>query len=349
MARQHTHVFEYYQDIHERLKIQLESQAAQREAQNAKELQDFFQQLKFKINHGGDINDPIYGAIIDEIFPKGGKLSRDKFFRHHGRQGGFTFEREVARIILAVTKRVGGEATSKIKIKQAIIGNATGTTEFEQFTKQIEDELVDSYTEAVSKETAKEIDKKSSRELTSLSKVFGKIDVKGFDIGIDVKDQHLGKIYNLLKDATFSAKNYSTESWKDPSIKYNTPITMGSSDWYRSVLGALHYIDPDSSEEKLKSEIFAVLKNDGPGKNISKTTRSHLYHLKAFYEITGAGIIYSNGESYGIAKYLIYNDPSTDNIYVISTRKWVLDQIINGEDPDKIKKKIAIERAYFQN
>lgn len=44
---------------------------------------------------------------------------------------------------------------------------------------------------------------------------------------------------------------------------------------------------------------------------------NHMYHLKFIYELTGAGTIVL-GSTYNNVRFLVYNDPATDNIYVES-------------------------------
>ena len=341
----HTPIKEYYEEAHAKLWAMRQSSEVLREVENAKKLEEFFSGLKKAILSGGDINDPIYQTIIDEMFAT--DYGKKTFMKKSGRVGGFKFEQEIAKIIAAVTNLAGDGATKKIKSNDLVVGNVTGRT---QYMENVADDLTDKFSEELGKEVKNEIDKRSKRNIAKQASVQAKTDIKGFDIGIEVEDQGIGAIYNLLKDATFSAKNYGTQGW-DKTLKMTKEKThdihLGSSDWYRSISGALHYLMEDS-QEKIDSEIFAAVTKEGElRKNINRDTREHLYHLKTLYEITGAGIVYSTGESHGIAKYLIYNDPSTDNIFCISTRAWVLYMIAKGVSGDQIKKNISIARSDF--
>jgi hypothetical protein len=73
--------------------------------------------------------------------------------------------------------------------------------------------------------------------------------------------------------------------------------------------------------------------------------KTHLYHLRFAYELTGAGLNLSNNAR--IVKYLIYNDPH-GNIYVRSVNQIISDLY------DKIDKSnnnvyngISINKTYF--
>ena len=160
-------------------------------------------------------------------------------------------------------------------------------------------------------------------------------------------------IYNLLKDATFSAKNYDSMSYnydafanqliKDLNNSHTT-LTLGKSNVYRALSGSLKSLG-FNDRKTINKAVFAGLNViNNPSHADYDNVSWHFFHLRYLYELTGAGIVGKNGKSQRV-KYLIYNDPS-GNIYVKSTSDLV-SQIIDNKMM-KNTKTITIAKDIFK-
>ena len=52
----------------------------------------------------------------------------------------------------------------------------------------------------------------------------------------------------------------------------------------------------------------------------------HFTHLRFIYELRGEGLLDKNGDS-AIAKYIIYNDPNSDAIFVRDTASIIIEEM----------------------
>ena len=76
----------------------------------------------------------------------------------------------------------------------------------------------------------------------------------------------------------------------------------------------------------------------------------HIYHLRYLYELTGAGILYKdyNDSLAGGAKYFVYNDPTSEELIVVSTAS-IISQLLQSEDiPDNPYGSIGISKAFLR-
>lgn len=111
------------------------------------------------------------------------------------------------------------------------------------------------------------------------------------------------------------------------AIKETHPnIKLGNSNPYRAVYGSLTSLGYSHSTS---TSAYSAAKN--LTKKKVQNTINHIYHLRYLYELTGAGTKNLNGlvkES----RFLIYNDPTSDNIYVKSTAQILLEIFKNPPD-----------------
>jgi hypothetical protein len=94
-------------------------------------------------------------------------------------------------------------------------------------------------------------------------------------------------------------------------------IHLGNSLPAKAVSGALNYLGYGSEE------VDSVLLWGSAGD--SEEIKRHIYHLRYIYELTGAGLIDANGNPSGLVDFIVYNDPSSDAIYVKSTAEILVD------------------------
>lgn len=296
----------------------------------AQKLQDFFRALK-DAAAGKTVkeNDIFDQAIIEEILKTTNELLANKglnphlksrgvvtqLFRRTGasyRQGLY-FEQELEAVFQAVLQKALGE-NIKLDTYEISTGQKTGTT---TITQELEEELKEGIAQGLSEEKIF----KNSNEALYLKRVQIKTDIQG--VNIDVKailNSKFQEIQELLNNVTISAKSYRSQRWVLDPIEnvrklqeiYPT-IHLGKAlNPYRAIYGVLK--DLGYNHSTAQSAFYA-------GKNMvqkgNQNVINHMYHLKFIYELTGAGTIVL-GSTYNNVRFLVYNDPATDNIYVES-------------------------------
>lgn len=302
----------------------------------AQKLQYFFQDIKL-VSKGGQahyFDQQIIQLIWDNFRANNSFMNKNfkNLFAQSGRQGGFSFERQLSGIIETVMKEVAEEDFEFDK-NQVLLGAERGTTiNYEEL--DLSDKEVQKFLEKIGTKTQRYIE----NDLTGtklkqyyLPEVDGKIDVRGYEINVRADaNPKMIEIYNLLKDATFSAKNYDSMTY-DQKIGELVQATgrnilhLGKSNVFRSIYGSLKEYNDDPQVNK--SAIFAGYNSILKG---NTTVATHFYHLRYMYELMGTGILY-NGKSYGKVKFLIFNDPH-DNVYVKSTSELFADVIKESLD-----------------
>lgn len=308
------------------------------ETVEAAELQKFFQSLKHAAQNrkmGMPVSDGIIETILDNVQAIGqsrhAKFNVGNLF---GVRGGNRFENELTRVIEAVFMEVSDDDFNKEAVN---IGSKRGNINKTSWL----DEDVQRILKKVGTKTYHKIKREDGKTLKEyyLQDVDGKIDVMGYQVNIRANaTPEMLKIYNLLSQATFTAKNYDSMTWDEKCEIFieqvgHTSIKLGDSNVYRALYGSLSSLGYD--EETTDSAIFAGMNLIKKGNPIVAT---HFYHLRFIYELTGAGFQYQ-GQNFGGAKYLIYNDPH-GNIYVKSTAQIVSD-ILNDHSVISMSKALG--------
>ena len=314
--------------------------SASGDKEKALELQKFFQELK-QASKTYDPNNPVGNEVINLILdgvirnsPANFKI--ENLFGQAGHtygknsyDSGARFERELTRVIQAVYEGVSNDEF-QFDESQVNIGSQTASA-VNLSEELLGDKQIQKMLKAVGTKTQKYItDADGQKKLVYyLRDVDGKIDVKGYHIEITGNPSpELIRIFNLLKDATFTAKNYNSMTWDQKAQTYieatGNTLSLGKTNIYRAIIGTLEDLGYD--QRTSRSAFWAGFNkvNDGDQNIIN-----HFYHLRYVYELIGSGIKY-NGKSFGTAKYLIYNDPS-DGIWVKSTAE-ILADLLNSSD-----------------
>lgn len=161
----------------------------------------------------------------------------------------------------------------------------------------------------------------------------GKVDLQGAYAEIDIEayvKPEFQRFAKLLQDATISAKNYSSQYWdkgqKQKIDKDIVALHLGSSDVFKSFVGGM---------SSLGYPTDVILKAFFAGYNVytkhsNKDIGHHIYHMRFLYELRGAGLYDKEGNNLKEVKYLIWNDPSTDNIKVFSTAV-IIQSLLQGD------------------
>ena len=261
------------------------------------------------------------------------------------KRGGSRFERELASIYEAVWNEVGEE---KFDIDQVLIGSSRGNISFSGIDN-LADEIVESFGSKTYRVIQDEVNNTKLKQYY-MPEVDGKIDVKGYSIRIKGNaNSEMLKIYNLLKDATFSAKNYDSMTFDQKTKEFVTvaghqTLTLGRSNIFRALYGTLS--DLGYKERTILKAIFAGFNSIKKG---NEDVAQHFYHLRYIYELMGTGIVY-DGNSYGNVKFIIYNDPH-GGIYVRSTLDIIQDlmnELFEGTGKFKWDSQISLSKTSFE-
>lgn len=313
-------------EAHERMKSQyLNEVYVNAEEANAQVLTNFFLSLKQRAisrknsTAAERVGEDMYDLILDAIVLPNHRTIHNLFRRTGGsyRQGTY-FEQDLAAVVMAVYKTINVDKKSAVSLSQINVSNQVGTV----------GQMIDGLSEEILQElktlTKKELEKKFPHY------VFGKIDtvIQHDLISIKGNSNIPDNILLALSQATFTDKSYKSYTWKNGQILDlgERTIKLGSSDLNRALRGAMSYLA--FNEQDIESVYYGgqylLAQNQ-----LSDQNKAHFWHLRYLYELTGAGIIYKGGQNLGLARYLIYNDPSTDNIVVKSTAK-ILSELLQG-------------------
>lgn len=141
----------------------------------------------------------------------------------------------------------------------------------------------------------------------------GKTDVESFKGAISTNIQpNWEKFISTFQGANFTLKNYS-------SLSKREVIHLGNTNIAKAMLGSLEEIGfPNKSALHIFFHSISSYKKRG-----GKQTGEHIVHLRFAYELSGAGLYDQQGNRIDTADFFIYNDPSSNNIYVRSTKEMI--------------------------
>jgi len=154
-----------------------------------------------------------------------------------------------------------------------------------------------------------------------------KVDNQSLSLEIKFKGElspYAKHIYSLLLTRNFSLKNYYKAGVR--GLETET-LEVGNTTFFRSLVSMLQYSGL-SYEEAIKYFYRGVSAIEyHQDQNVIK----HFNHLKTIYEFTGGGQKVYTGDGQWIdakvVDFLVYNDPSSTEIQVISVKRAILDAI----------------------
>lgn len=352
MGRKNPNVSTILGDVHQRMIARFSDTIANQEEKQAKIIQSFLQELKVRAfnrgntNQAANISENIYDMILDSIVLPNRRTLHNLFRRtgHSSYQQGMYFEDDFAAVVQAILNLANPE--TKIALSDIKLGADVGTTGTGISS------VVDQYTEAIKKQLIQ--DTQLEIERNKQSYVFGKIDtyIKGEVINLNGSVQFPAGLLEALSNATFTDKSYRSISWKNGQKVQlgDREIHLGNSDSYRAILGSMAALGFSKTTTEY---VFYGGRNIVIGKDTdepiedSADVSHHIWHLRYMYELTGAGITYKDfgTDFFGGAKFLVYNDPSSSDIYVTSTRKIISDLLQTKDFPDNPYGSIGISTA----
>lgn len=323
---------------------------------NAQKLEDFFKKLKSDAKNWS-IDNPVESAInqqiledIQTISNTGTKVS--KLFR---RSKGLDFEKEMSKVIYSILSQVSDEKVSKNNQLLDIIHVGSKKANIEKNKIDLNELFLNPSVQRILEQTQVKTKKylsdqaKNNKMLSYyLTDVEGKVDVQGAEVQIRGNpSSELLEIYHLLKDATFSAKNYGDLYWdrKIHSFNYSSDLILGNTNVFRAFYSVLRDLKYN------QSTIISAFWSSWYGAEKNPNIALRINQIRFVYELTGAGLKYNQDLINGHVKYLIYNAPDSDDIYVRSTAKIINDLLktnaLGFENP--FSRKITISKSYFHN
>lgn len=198
------------------------------------------------------------------------------------------------------------------------------------------DKVVDDLQKFFSDKFKQEVRESTGRKFTvSTSQIqeekSGKIDIAAGKYSVtgslSLNNAFLSEVIKYLNDATFTVKNY-----KDPQegSAWVSGLKLGETNLLKTIIAELNIAFPENSW-KYQRDIFyrgaqiLVKTNKAPTAN-PETVGLHFTHMRFIYELSGLGLLDTQGNPL-FAKYLIYNVPNSNEIYVKDTASLILDQI----------------------
>ncbi len=158
----------------------------------------------------------------------------------------------------------------------------------------------------------------------------GKVDLKtpNFTVSADASDI-ISRLLKAFSGGTFTLKNYATYTSKLRSLD-QIDIHLGNTNLYKAITGGLSQIFSDPADQYTVyyrgMQILSGQSQKPDTANV-ETINAHFAHLRFMYELRGTGLI--TDENSAVADFIIWNDPSSQNIVVRSTKDLVARYIDN--------------------
>ena len=309
---------------------------------NAAQLQTFLQYIKKEVRKPPDERDLGLVSLLQDASLKGNQLKT--LFGHGYSQTMATdpFEEELAGVIAAVTNAVS-ISEEDLGREAFIVGG-----DLASIANNMLDNASSKILGELSTGTSQKVQQRGSSPYTTVTARQGKIDVQGVNVEVNANaNPYLIKMYELLKDATFSAKNYRGEYFNKSlmkSVPGSATLHLGSSNAYKAYYGVLS--DLGASDSDIKNS-FPRAYNSWKRYNTPEVGR-YIYGIRQVYELIGAGLVYEGGKSLGNVKYLVYNEPDSDMIYVRSTAEIIQSFLQEGENPDNpFSRSVQLSKNFF--
>lgn len=327
---------------------------------NALELQELLQEIKKRAKDFKSVNTSISGQMLEDEFDQlineavkiqnrdgHHNFSASALFRrsHKDYQKNIKtnaddiFEEELAAILAALNS-LSGQKNVSIKLNSFLSGRKqTGTLATQSLTKEFNKDVTNILTQLAEREKVK--------LSTQVQDSSGKIDIDGENVYFDATKKintNLDRLRALMKDATFSVKNYRSLHL-DKNNNMSTValsgirLKLGNTNLYKAITGALSEIGYSvKNQQAFFFRGITTMKNNNHGN--ANITKEHFSHLRFIYELRGSGLL-KNGISTPV-KYIIYNDPDSDDIFVRDTVSIIVEILQSEWHNDNLFKSITI-------
>ena len=308
----------------------------------AEELEQLLRQVKKAASDFDRVTNSVAGnaiknefhALVEQAFavqsPYHSKMqARTLFRREHGSYKGRTvaeaddiFEEDLAAVLTAL-EQMGTQGKTSVTMQSFLFGGKSASM---QSTLDLTQETKNWYKEIMTGIAKKE----DVRIKTQLKETTGKIDINGENITANYGYNFpvsLQRLAVLMKDATISAKNYTSRKGASGDTKSlaEIGIHLGNTVLYKAITGVLSELNYDyGTQMSILYQGLNRIKKQSDG-----TTAQHFSHMRFMYELRGSGLVTDQGVMLPV-KYLIYNDPHSDNIFVRDTASIILEAFQNS-------------------
>lgn len=220
-------------------------------------------------------------------------------------------EGELNALLQVMAEKATG--IKNIDLGQKIQGSESAIVDIDTLSKELIDKLVQNCGNSINSVQSTEIIEGIKAVARSQ-----KVDNTGYSKDLVISAKINSKFQNfidLFSDVTFSVKNYKG------NLDYN--IHLGSTNAFKAMYGALRSLDIPPAEAV---HIYSH-------SNMSYKLRPHnidrnndIFHLRFMYELMGSGLIDPQSKKpLKEVDFLIYNDPTSDKIFVKSTKSLIAD------------------------
>ena len=294
----------------------LNQQLAKDEA-DAREIQKFLNELNSVFTKTQKIDDckpGFYGQVAYSLRQNHPRL-KSLFNTASGRD----FEMRMAEILGVVATQVLREGGYDDKtISSLVMKIDTSTQKGTTFAlEELSDKIAQSVLKELGARTQKKVQGDLSEQTYYLPKVNRKTDAQMINVEVAlVPDTETQRIYELLRGATFSLKNYNSNLRDYAKDWWSKGIKLGGANYMRSIGGTLKTMGYSVNE------IVALLNGYNQKYHEDKYIRMHYDHLAFIYELTGGGMQLDNGQLEDV-RFLICNDPGSGKISVTATRSLI--------------------------
>ena len=345
------------EDVHDRIQLKLSHKKSEQEAL---ELQTILQEIKRAAADFNNVSDSVVGQELKNQYKELIALAFSIQSKAHSsgikvneifRRGNSDvtpiamaddiFEEDLAAILTAGEILGGNE---NINMECFLFGGkSTGTraTKVYDLNELVDDENV----ETILKKLA---EKEGMRVKTQVKDTAGKVDVRGKAVTLNYSKDlpvNVQRLMYLMKDATFSAKNYTSNEGQ--KLFSEIGLHLGQSNLYKAVTGALSEVQMGHKQQKafFFRGVNTILNNNHGYGEIATT---HFSHLRFIYELRGSGLLDENNLVMPV-KFLIYNDPSSDAIFVRSTASIILDALEKANRGNNLLGSITLSASQVQS
>ena len=269
------------------------------------------------------------------------------FRREHGmktvKEADDIFEEDLAAILAA--GEFMGTGNQTIQIQHFLFGGTSTGTKATSAYKQKgfidEEELAEDLIKKLA-------EKENKRASSQIGKATGKVDISGKGITLNYTKNipfKVERLMTLMKDATVSAKNYKSYSHRTGGYRdlSELGIHLGNSNLYKAVTGALSEVQMGWRQQTafFYRGLNTIIHNSHGYGDLART---HFSHLRFIYELRGSGLLDENGFILPV-KYLIYNDPNSDAIFVKDTASIIIEALESSMRDDNLLGGISISAS----
>lgn len=201
----------------------------------------------------------------------------------------------------------------------------------EKLSKEMETKILDT-TKKAAKELEISVNRQKNAIGTSIVQTTGKVDLKTpyFNVSGDASS-FINRLLMAFSGHTFTLKNYATYTSKLRSLD-EIDIHLGDTQIYKAVTGGLSEIySKPQDQHTIYFRGMTILSGESENPDTAKpdVINQHFAHLRFMYELRGSGLLSKESKASAEADFIIWNDPSSENIIVRSTRAMVAKYIDN--------------------